>query len=200
MNPNRPGIVLAIALFATLGFTLFAGSPSRAGIRVDKVLNYVSDANDRMVRIQMHVYPLDGHGVDDSMDIKIEAPGETQNTISDSGGDFFSNKARTLVAFNIGDPGETQIFLMVQSGQGVQEIRDFGDRVGDLCEREHHPEFNAEIADVTKIVGDTVYLTTDIDYHYADKYKQENTCFATVRVAPDGQLSLTSYQLKRVKY
>lgn len=198
---RRSAIVLALALIAAQGFALLADCPSRAGIRVEKVEGFIlkGDPSQPMVRIRMHLYPEDGSGVDDSMDIKLTAPGYIGNTIFNPTGDFYSNKARTLVAFDIDQIGDSQVFLVVQGNAGVLVMRDFGNRVGNLCERAHHPEFDGDMVDVTKVVGDTVYLESEIQYTYADKYGMDMECFATVHVTPDGQLSLTSYQLKNVK-
>lgn len=182
-------MVNTIALVLTLAFPFLVIHSSNAAIHVEKPKQFIRDTVPA-VRFRLIVTPNDG--TTDNMVLDITAGGSIGHFTDSAPGDYYINKARNLVAFNIDQLGDQQIFLVVQgSGGQLLVIRDFGNRVANLCQKAHH-QFDGVEDEVDNVVGDEVSLS-------CISSDSKHDCFVKVRVSPDGQLSLVSYRLAKYR-
>ncbi|HEX5324707.1 MAG TPA: hypothetical protein VFW40_13040 [Capsulimonadaceae bacterium] len=186
---QRYRIAAVLALVIALAVWFSQSKPALAHIRVVSARDFTRDG-EPAVRVRLHVVPEDGRT--DEMDFDIVAGGFFDTSTFAEKGNYRLNKTKTLVAFNVDQIDHIQIFLVLQGDGGqLLVIRNFGERVFNLCAKSHH-YYNSDGDSVDKVVGNKVYVSCsgpDLTHN----------CFATVQVSPDGQLSLLSYQMKKSK-
>lgn len=182
--------MLAVALSQAQFFCAIPASHAAIGVDKPQVFYRPGGA---YTRVRLHITPNDGSA--DEMSCVIIADGALTLSMYNESVEYYENKSRTLVAFNIkgNDAKKGNEIYLVAQGRGGQilVIKDFDHRVGQLCARNNDKEFFEYSAVADRIVGDRVYLSTvaadDADAAY----------FVAVRVSPDGQLSLLSHKLKK---
>ena len=175
----------AFVLIAAAGICFIAGLslPAQAAIRVERLPMTIASNGEPATHFRFSATPSDGDC--DEMIVDVIVPG----AMDDPESDLVMNKEHTLFGFTIDQVGEYQDFLIAQgNGDQVLVIRDLGERTENLCDRAHHERFQGLYGHIDKIVGDTVYISSD------STIGQYN-CYAVLRVLPDGQLTLVKFTM-----